>query len=298
MRLAFSPAAHAQTTLVYSECGTAPVVRTVSGYSVDSKVPGDLIGPGFALGSVAVSTPAALARVNGEGGIAVDKINKLVYTTNGDKLGGGIGNLTLTVRPLNGSNCSPGAATTTLTVTGTYPFTHNVTGIAIEYWTSPTTGLDEPYRMWCTAGFDDPSMNQSFGWYSYFWLTPCPPNPSTESQGAWTTLMGQQPTGSTRNVRDIAIGIVEVQQNGAWSGAREVCIFGIEGGPLARQSVAVWSVNNASINYVNAASPFTNTLGVAIDTSMPIDLGNSANPPYNPAWGPPRRIEVWSEVVF
>lgn len=283
-----SPLATAQTTWIFGECdgqlGSTPIPG-VANYATDSRIPNDPVTAGQRAGTVYPTTAPVLGRVSGEGGVAIDKINKLLYVTNGDRTG----NLTLEIHPLPGDSCAPGPASGSMTVTGTYPFAKNVTGITIEYWTSPLTGLDEPYRMWCSAGENQPDGTASSGQYHWFWLTPNPPPGQTP--GAWSTTIAARTTPNGGfNMRDIAFGWVRIPSSGgsgSFSGPKHGCLFGIVSGGFPQSMVDVWDVNSGQYLYTNNASGLVQATGVAIDTSMPIDLVNS-NPPH--PFGPPRKI--------
>lgn len=279
-------AADAQTTWIYGECDgqLGSPQAGVANYATDCYVPSDPILPGKKSGMISPPIPPALSRASSDGGVAVDKINKLLYVTNGDKNGAGAGNLTLYISPLPGDSCVQGAAASTMTVTGTYPFLYNVTGIAIENWISPVTGLDEPYRMWCSSGFDTAGGGATFGQYDYFWLTPSPPPGG--AQGAWSGAGARGIPNGGFNTRDIAFGLVQVVSPTGVN-TRHSCLFGIAGGLMPWTMVDVWDVNSNTLLYTDNSAGFTDASGIAIDTSMPIDLV-SASPP--PAFGPKRRM--------
>lgn len=277
MALSLGSTLFAQSTWMYGECdhpATGGPRPGLVNYATDSDVPTDPVVPGARSGSIYPTTQPVSLRDSSEGAVTVDKINKVLYVTDGDLNGGGAGNLVLEIHPLPGDSCAPGAGPLTMTVTGTYPFIYNVTGMAIEYRTNQLTGRDEPYRMWCTAGRNTGSTN-GYGEYHWFWLTPNPP--AGETQGAWATGPARRPALWFGNMRDIVFGYYKEQGRPV----SPVLIAVLGGSGPQNQLMVLDPVTNT--NMLMTSVPGTSEItGIALDSSMPIDLLNST--PTNPTF--------------
>ncbi len=272
-----------QTTWIYQECRSgigASEVR-LANYSVDSLIPGDPVFGGKSLGSIRASAIQPNPDPTGAGAVAIDKIQNLLFSTGGIPISG---TLEIEVTPIPGSSCPTGSGPVNLSITnppGGYPFQFQgepipVTGMSVEYWTAPN-GIDEPYRMWASAG-----TQVGLALYSSFWLTSNPPG--GESQYRWDTSIGVRPIPNGNfPVQDIAFGVVEFfdRDQGRYDGVERPCLFGCGGLGF----IDVWDVST-NLPLYSSFSGHTLSTGIAIDTSMPVDLGVGAGQ----LPGPRRRI--------
>jgi len=155
----------AQTTWVFTQCSTNN--PRAFNYSTDSTIPGDPIGPGFNITSTSTLVPpiSTSGQLNLEGAIAVDKVHKTLWITDGV-----LGSTTVHITPINTSSCSMAAAAS-ITVSGSPPagIVTNLVGMDIEY--QNVGGQDLPSRLWVASGFRYTWINVSFPGPVFSWHT-------------------------------------------------------------------------------------------------------------------------------
>jgi len=311
--LGMSSHAAAQVSWVYGECPgpltPSPFVRS---YSVESFVTGDPRPGGTNIANVSVSALTPVAhRDMGQGAVAVDKINKIMYVTDGNLK---TGTIEFTIVPLSPALCSPGnggVQTTNVAIGGTYPFTvgeldYPIVGAAIEYWENPNTGNEEPFRMWLAA--TDPVSGVA-SLLSFWWMAPTADLPQgippVEAQGNWYAGSLANPSNQRWNldhpVRDIAFGLVrlyeEGDEHGNPSGGVLPHIFGLnlEFDGIVRvvdaYDISALLTNNGTVALKYSVPTLflheSDHYGVALDTSMPQDLGPDSPPIFG---GPLRQV--------
>lgn len=304
--------AHAQATYIYGECApTGAPTTQVESDSVDSFVPSDPAAPGLKIAKMtAIGLTPVANRVHGNGGIAVDKINKVIYATDGNLLANPT-RLSFTKIPTPAA-CSAGngGAQSTFVPGGTYPLSFEgidyiPTGLAIEYRRDDDNNRDEAYRMWVAA--TEPSLGLDT-LISFWWMTPSPPG--IEVSGNWyagSLSVNQNPQwllAESSPAKDIAFGLVNFFE-GEEPQPPHPCLFSLlaNTSPPPNQVRAVdvydlFDVFSVDGPAAPARLPFLYTnftfflgegadhFGIALDTSMPQDWG-----PGNPTnYGPSRLL--------
>lgn len=257
--------AQAQTTWLYTECtnGSATTV-SLPDYSVDSTFPNDPVAGGERLGSIA---PASLTAVNDqtehEGGIAVDRINKVVVSTNGDAT-----SYTFYEDPISTANCSPGLNARSWSPAGTAQLTDNLIGIAISYHKPSGMSCEEPEWLYVSTREEfarialGANVEDDLG------------NPITQHN--WDTQFGSVSYTTASDVIDIAYGLAyEADEDDDCEDAvYQGMIFG-----LRQISPTSGGVRGFKLDGTVGPSILTTGLeenyAVALDTSRPVDLDST-----------------------